>query len=248
MYLPEEPRQKYVYECGRYRKVHYFLGMMEIVWYLLYSIYYGLVYLLWELPRGLDFYRMHDTYENSPNSVYYQTMPFRQVQKYFEGYVNPDDVFLDAGCGKGYMLYCAKRLGYSDVSGFEINEKLINVARKNLRKLDIKGVNIIRADAKDFTDLDRYNVIYLFNPFYAYVMKRFVQNIVNSLRRAPRKLLIIYANPVDNAIFKEAGGFKLLETRKFPEFSGAMYVNYYTYDAAWETNCSGLESLREPRT
>jgi len=50
-------------------------------------------------------------------------------------------------------------------------------------------------DASNFTDLDCYDMFYLFNPFPEIVMKQVIQNIIQSINNKPRKATIIYMAP-----------------------------------------------------
>ena len=83
--------------------------------------------------------------------------------------------------------------------GVELLEKLCEIARENIerarRKLICQQVEVIAADATKFAVPNDVTVIYLYNPFWGEVMTDVQQQILESLRRAPRMLTIINLIP-----------------------------------------------------
>ncbi len=47
------------------------------------------------------------------------------------------------------------------VDGLEISDSLIDIAKKNFRKLNIDKIRLFCSDAATFTDLNQYNYIYM---------------------------------------------------------------------------------------
>jgi hypothetical protein len=79
------------------------------------------------------------------------------------------------------------------------------------------------ADAAEFRELDDYEYFYLYNPFPEAVMRQVVENIRGSLERRPRKVTLIYKNPIFAGALPAAGFVKVGETRQthpdYPPFS-----------------------------
>ena len=111
----------------------------------------------------------------------------------------PKDVFLDYGSGKGRAVLVAARQPFRRVIGVELLEKLCEIARANIErtrgKLICQRVEVIAADATEFAVPNDVTVIYLYNPFWGDVMTDVQQQILESLRRAPRMLTIINLIP-----------------------------------------------------
>ncbi len=116
---------------------------------------------------------------------------------------------LDIGSGKGRALCVAAYLGTRKVTGIDFSGLLCKSATANLARTKQKfpdlTYKIINNDAFYYeipTDVD---CIFLFNPFDAVIMSGVVENIAKSLHTAPRKISVIYANPMHKEIFTGAG-------------------------------------------
>ncbi len=133
------------------------------------------------------------------------------------------DSIVDFGSGKGGALITFSKYPFSRITGIEISPELVAVAEKNLKKLNIRNVNMIVSDAADFTELDGYNYFYFFNPFPADIIRAVVKNIGRSLTKNPRKLMIIYFNPeYHDAIVTDSPFIKTQEFRHHR-------LSYYIY-------------------
>lgn len=181
-----------------------------------FSIYVYLVYIFLEKPRGLDFIRTNDSALNlSSCASYYISIPRKAMKKIlFNVQINSDDAFLDIGCGKGFVLYLAYKMGFNRVHGIDLVLDLCNIAYENMNILKIRDkVTVECIDATEFKDLDNYSLIFLNNPFSAVVMEKVIQNIENSLKRNPRNLTIIYLNPRCHQILDNSLLLQLSEKR-----------------------------------
>jgi SAM-dependent methyltransferase len=135
-----------------------------------------------------------------------------------------NDAIVDLGCGKGGALISLADFPFSKITGVEISEELIEIAKINLNRLNINNVELVCCDAADFVDLDEYNYIYLYNPFPCSVLSVVINNIKKSLARIPRKITIIYLNPVCHELIVRENLFS-----KVDEFSHCHHV-FYVYD------------------
>jgi SAM-dependent methyltransferase len=119
---------------------------------------------------------------------------------------------IDVGCGKGGAMITLARY-FEHVDGLELAERLIPIARENLRKAGAANTQVFHGDAAEFTAFDQYTHIYLSNPFPPSVMRRVLEHVLESSERRPRDLTIIYWIPVDDALLAETGFRKVREFR-----------------------------------
>lgn len=113
--------------------------------------------------------------------------------------IQPDDVFLDYGCGMGRVIVLAARQPFRRVIGVELSPRLCAVAEQNLQRAQpgttCKDVHVINMDAKEFVVPTDVTVVWLFSPFFGEVMSRVMARIRESLDAAPRDVTIIHVIP-----------------------------------------------------
>jgi SAM-dependent methyltransferase len=121
----------------------------------------------------------------------------------------PLNHFLDIGCGKGRALCVAAHLGFKKVTGLDFAKDLCEAAKENLaltnQKIPEFEYKIINNDAFYFEIPDDVDCIFLFNPFDEFILSGVVNNICTSLQNNPRRLSIIYVNPLHKEQFLKAG-------------------------------------------
>ncbi len=117
--------------------------------------------------------------------------------------------FLDIGCGKGRALCVAAHQGFKKVTGIDFAKALCDTAKENLdltkQKIPALEYKIINNDAFYFEIPDDVDCIFFFNPFDEIIMSGVVNNILKSLQNNPRKINIIYVNPLHKDLFLKAG-------------------------------------------
>lgn len=108
-----------------------------------------------------------------------------------------DDVVVDAGCGKGRVLCCAARFPVRRVVGVEIDPQLCAAARRNAARMRGRRapVEVVTAAAQDF-DYREATIVIMFNPFGPQTLRKVVGRIEQSLHGNPRRLRMVYFNPV----------------------------------------------------
>lgn len=163
--------------------------------------------ILWERVRGYDFTTfveadalgldpwLHYPYMKSGKKFMLDTLKRLPI--------TADDRALDVGAGKGYGIYLLSRFPFAAVDGVEISERLVEIARRNLKRAKIDS-KLFVADATTFDRLDDYTFFYLSNPFPQAETERFFQRFAESLRRKPRRAIVVYLNPQHGRIFEEA--------------------------------------------
>jgi len=135
------------------------------------------------------------------------------------------DAIIDFGCGKGGALMSFADFPFSKIVGVEISPRLITIAKKNLHKLRIKGVEIFCGDAANFVDLEEFNYAYFFNPFPRQIMQSVIANIENSISNTKRDFTIIYLNPECDDIILRTGVFNKVEEFDHPTLKLSIYRN-----------------------
>lgn len=126
--------------------------------------------------------------------------------------ITKKDRILDIGCGKGRAMAIMGKFAFGEVAGIEISNRLQETANKNFQKLGLKQCNTILADAAEFTDYDRFNYIYLFNPLPLPVFDQAMHHLCDSIRLHPRHCTLIYLNPVCHESLVEKTPFRLVKT------------------------------------
>jgi SAM-dependent methyltransferase len=126
----------------------------------------------------------------------------------------PSDVALDIGCGKGAAMLTMLHYPFRRVDGVDISPKLLEIARRNLSICKAPNSSLFCSNAAEFRNLDDYTWFYMYNPFPAVILKQVLGNITDSLRRAERRVAIIYNNPVHGFLIEEAGFRKVAEFRQ----------------------------------
>jgi 16S rRNA A1518/A1519 N6-dimethyltransferase RsmA/KsgA/DIM1 with predicted DNA glycosylase/AP lyase activity len=156
-------------------------------------IYFALRVFLYEKPRGLDFHMRDKSLLKSSGGVLhgYSVTPTNHIKKIFSVFnITKNDSFLDIGCGKGLVLTTAAQHPYKEVAGLDIDERLIQIATKNMNIL--KLTDRVQLFAKNATDFEKYGVYnhYLFsNPFDASIMKIVLEKIMRERERIDHHLL-----------------------------------------------------------
>lgn len=153
--------------------------------------------------------------------------------------VRPEvDVFLDYGAGRGRAAVLAAMRPFRRVVGVEIEPDLAETARRNVqrasRRLRCPDVQIVTADAAEFGCPDDATVLHFFDPFAGPVLERVVENIRESLRRAPRRLTILFADPNHFAPLVGSCGWLVKRGEvAYPFMRGVEVIreSYYLYTA-----------------
>lgn len=106
-------------------------------------------------------------------------------------------VFIDVGSGKGRALLLASSFPFRRIIGVELSSALTEVARANIKTYrdpiqKCRDIECVCSDAADFPLPVENTLFYLFNPFDASIMQKFVKCLENSLNEHPRNVFIVY--------------------------------------------------------
>jgi hypothetical protein len=115
------------------------------------------------------------------------------------------DVFIDIGSGLGRVVFqAAASLPLKRAIGVEFSPGLHARAQANLAsalpRLRCKQVSLHQGDARHYAIPDDATIIFFFMPFGPQILGPVLDNIRESLRRAPRELTILYAYPSYGAV------------------------------------------------
>jgi len=136
--------------------------------------------------------------------------------------------FLDVGCGKGRTLCVAAAYGVPKVSGVDFSKVLLTQAAENLvsvsRNRDFV-YTLKNDDAFYFEIASDVDCIFLFNPFDEIIMSGFILNLQASILAKPRKITIIYFNPLQKHLLHDAGFTQIFHLQKFHYLEGIIMEN-----------------------
>ncbi|MEU6073961.1 methyltransferase domain-containing protein [Micromonospora sp. NPDC047074] len=129
--------------------------------------------------------------------------------------VGPDDVFVDVGTGKGrVLLVAARRYRARRIIGVEVDPELLAVARRNVARLPARsGIELVGEDVSAWKIPPDATILYLFNPFVGRTFEEFLAGVLRSQADHPRRIRLVYANPVmHDAVL--AAGFRIVRTHR----------------------------------
>jgi predicted RNA methylase len=126
--------------------------------------------------------------------------------------------FLDIGCGKGRAMCVAAYNGFAMVTGIDLSKDFCIATEKNLEivkhQVPHLQYKVINNDAFYFEIPADADCIFMFNPFDEIVMDAVAENILESFEMAPRKISLIYANPLHKEKLTDIGFKQVYHTKK----------------------------------
>ena len=158
-----------------------------------------------------ELYKLEKQGIDISHATIYMPVSYTLLEEAFKqlNFYKPQVHFLDIGCGKGRALCVAAHQGFKQVTGLDFAKDLCETAKENLtitkQKIPNIGYKVINNDAFYFEIPDDVDCIFFFNPFDEIIMSGVVNNITDSLRNNPRKISIIYVNPLHKELFLKAG-------------------------------------------
>lgn len=163
-----------------------------------------------------------------PVSYYLLEEIFQQLNR---DPLNPKPLnhFLDIGCGKGRALCMAAHAGFRQVTGIDFSKALCDMAKENLiitkQTIPLLEYKVINNDAFYFEIPDDVDCIFFFNPFDDIIMSAVVNNITESLQNNPRKISVIYVNPLHKEYFLKAGFTEIWYSKKMKYIEAVILQN-----------------------
>lgn len=161
----------------------------------------------WDRRFGVDtigYLREVGEYDD-PNwrGAYVPTQYRRIIAAFRHVNLGPDDVVVDLGCGLGRAVFSAAWLGARRSVGVEIDANLVAKARQSQRnsRLQDRDIEFVCAPAQTYS-LDDATLIYMYNPFGSGIMQEVIAHLEQALAKRPRKLRIVYENPLQSAVLE----------------------------------------------
>lgn len=151
------------------------------------------------------------------DSTIYMPMAYPLLEKIFNVIpASGRNHLADIGSGMGRVLCVAAHHGYHKLTGVDFSDSFCEIAQKNLERTStqIPGLEyrLYTQDAAGFAIPPDTDCLVFFNPFNEKTMKVVAVNIMKSLREHPRKLYIVYANPLLIEIFTSKGFREIYHT------------------------------------
>jgi predicted RNA methylase len=167
------------------------------------------------------------------DALEYQVVDYQLLRRYMEQLrIGPDDVLIDIGCGMGRVLCVFARTRMRKCIGIEISVELANAAKRNARSLHGRRTPIeIRVGDAAEADYSEGTIFWIYNPFGERTMHIVLSRLGQSLSTSPRRIQIVYVNPLGEAVFRQFSWLTCTSVRNFPFYhSGAerAKVSYWT--------------------
>lgn len=148
----------------------------------------------------------------------YEPSGWRSFKRAMRGVkVSASDTFLDIGCGKGRVVEQAARRPFKRVLGVELSPELAARARRLAEsergRWRCGSVEIFAADITTWQVPDDVTVIYVYNALSGDPLVAMLDRIAASAGRAPRRMLMLYVNPLSESTVIEHPRFELRERR-----------------------------------
>jgi hypothetical protein len=156
----------------------------------------------------------HSPYQPTEAALFHEMIGEVSAQA---GFDFQDFTFVDLGSGKGRTLLMASDYPFRGIVGVELLPALHHVAVDNVRTYHSDSqkcfvLESICADATEFDFPNEPTLLFLFNPFPEAGLRRVIANLEQSLREHPRKVYLLYHNPLlenvlsESAVVKQIGG------------------------------------------
>jgi SAM-dependent methyltransferase len=149
--------------------------------------------------------------------------------------LGPTDAFVDVGSGAGRVALAASWLfRCRRVIAIERDPRLHDAAVRNLQTCRPSlrtPVELMNGDALTWALPPEVSVIFLYNPFSGQQFRELVGRVLESLDRSPRRLRLLYANPVEAEFLAGIARFELIDVlrawRPRSDWARTTSVNVY---------------------
>ncbi len=164
------------------------------------------------------------------HATIYMPVSYKLLEEIFKQLnIEKRNHLLDMGCGKGRALCVAAHKGFKQVTGIDFSKELCDKAKENLihtkQKIPALHYKVINNDAFYFEIPDEVDCIFFFNPFDEIIMSGVIENIMTSLEKRPRKISIIYVNPLHKEQFSSIGFIETWYSKKMKYLEAVILEN-----------------------
>ncbi|MGA2021221.1 MAG: hypothetical protein ABSH02_11575 [Candidatus Sulfotelmatobacter sp.] len=152
----------------------------------------------------------HSPYQPTEAALFHEMIAALSAKARFDF---PDFIFIDLGSGKGRTLLMASDYPFRHIVGVELLPALNYAAQENLSKYHSESqkcfaIESICADATEFAFPVEPIVLFLFNPFPEFGLRRVIANLEQSLQEHPRRAYVFYHNPLLEHVVAESVAMK----------------------------------------
>jgi SAM-dependent methyltransferase len=158
--------------------------------------------------RLLGFF--HSPYQPTESALFHEMIGAVSARSGFDfcGFI-----FLDLGSGKGRTLLMASDYPFRRIVGVELLPALNDAAQDNICKYRSESqkcfaMETICGDAAEFAFPVEPTLLFLFNPFPEPGLRRMIENLEQSLRDHPRRVYVLYHNPLLEHVLDESAALE----------------------------------------
>lgn len=120
-----------------------------------------------------------------PEMVAYQPTPARMILSLIaQAKLRPDDVFFDVGSGLGQVVILVALLSGARARGIEFDPAYCEYAAQSARRLNLRGVEFIHADARE-ASLVEGTVFFMYTPFRGALLQQVLERLRAEARKRP---------------------------------------------------------------
>jgi hypothetical protein len=166
----------------------------------------------------------HSPYQPTEATLFHEMIATLGAQK---GFDFREFIFIDLGSGKGRTLLMAGDYPFRRIVGVELLPALHLAAQENLEKYrgasqKCFAIESVCGDAAEFIFPAEPTVLFLFNPFPEAGFRRVIGNLERSLQEHPRKVFVIYHNPLlENLLHNVAVMKRITGTHQYAVYLAA---------------------------
>ena len=127
----------------------------------------------------------------------YEPTPYRVLERLANsGLIRKKDVVLDYGCGKGRVDFFLSYQTKARAIGIEYDERIYQNARDN-QKMAVSGsrTDFVLGRAEEYQVPEAVSRCYFFNPFSLDLLRQVMDKVLDSYRRNPRELFLLFYYP-----------------------------------------------------
>lgn len=166
----------------------------------------------------------------------YEPAGWRTLQRVLpKRFVSSEDVFVDLGSGMGRTVLRAAEYPFKRVVGVELSPRLHAIAVENVERCRGRRrcgeVELLCGDVLDFEFPDDATVVFLYNPFRGEIFEQSMAAVFRSVARNPRRMRILYRNPVEHRQLMGTGKVRVIDEWKSSVWRGwPRKVTGFTYE------------------
>jgi SAM-dependent methyltransferase len=132
----------------------------------------------------------------------YEPTPYCVLERLAEsGFIGPEDVVLDYGCGKGRVDFFLSYQTKAKTIGIEYDERIYQCVLEN-KKTAVSGAKteFVHTRAEEYEVPSEVNRYYFFNPFSVELLRKVMARIIESYYENPREAFLFFYYPSEEYI------------------------------------------------